>query len=654
MSINNLCILLTILTLQINGNKIIDPITTESAQIAQVIVDLARNFNKKFNEQFDLIQYGRFSMEICNEIAKIFPNIILKKLLIETKGIPVKNPTIVVCRKFSDILSLTLNMHLINSFTKQIIILVYCEEIGRFNGFHNFYINSLMNFHIHPILYVLNHFGDTIELKTLEMCIPIISCNSRNWETINIFNKSSNAWSQFPNIPKKHQNLNGNVIELGLFPNSPINRFKLINNDTKVVVSGIASDIARIVAEKYNFTIYFQPFAPPKEATGRKGYAFEAVRINGVERMPTIFLDIVRVIGGHKFMATGEFGYCMTQPFMNLNKYFIVTPGDLYTSYEKLTWPFDYTTWVFIASNFLAAFLVIFIINRLDRKFQAILYGQNIRYASLNVVSTFFGISMTKLPTKNFARFILIIFILYCLIIRTAYQGVLFDILSSDHRQPTINDYDEVLLQNYTLYKRNHDQVGEGFVEQLLVNKTPVVVYAHLIGSDTEIHKIFATQCQNASAKMFISLTSEHLHMYNEATQQICPWHTIQYPRENYAAFGRYPANHFFFKMLNNILDTIIPTGIVDYIVHQNFEIRYYVDNKIGDPVSMTLNDLGFGFIVWMCSLFPTILVFLVELLDWIWKCQKNTNFKRVKFAKVFSEGSTSLSRNKISKPNGN
>jgi len=112
-----------------------------------------------------------------------------------------------------------------------------------------------MNFHIHPILYVLNNVGDLIELKTLSMCISVVSCNPNNWEIINIFNKSSNSWKNHPKIPKKHQNLNGKEITLGLFQNIPINRFKLINNAKEVVVSGIASDIARLVAEKYNFTI---------------------------------------------------------------------------------------------------------------------------------------------------------------------------------------------------------------------------------------------------------------------------------------------------------------------------------------------------------------------------------------------------------------
>lgn len=63
----------------------------------------------------------------------------------------------------------------------------------------------------------------------------------------------------------------------------------------------------------------------------------------------------------------------------------------------------------------------------------------------------------------------------------------------------------------------------------------------------------------------------------------------------NYAAFGSYPPNHFFFEMLNDVVDTVIPSGIIDHIVRKNCEIRYYIKKKIGYPESMTLNDLGFG-----------------------------------------------------------
>jgi hypothetical protein len=43
-------------------------------------------------------------------------------------------------------------------------------------------------------------------------------------------------------------------------------------------------------------------------------------------------------------------------------------------------------------------------------------------------------------------------FILFCLIIRNAYQGVLFEMVATDMRKESPNTMEELLKQNYTIY----------------------------------------------------------------------------------------------------------------------------------------------------------------------------------------------------------
>ena len=62
----------------------------------------------------------------------------------------------------------------------------------------------------------------------------------------------------------------------------------------------------------------------------------------------------------------------------------------------------------------------------------------------------------------------------------------------------------------------------------------------------------------------------------------------------------------------------------------------------------MTLDDLGFGFILWICSLFPTILIFFAELFGWIWKNETKKEFQKIKYAKVHSEVSIMKMRREI------
>jgi hypothetical protein len=104
--------------------------------------------------------------------------------------------------------------------------------------------------------------------------------------------------------------------------------------------------------------------------------------------------------------------------------------GEEYTSYEKLYLPFDFETWIWCGIFFGGGFFIIFIINQTrNRHVQQIVYGSRVRSPAMNVVVAFFGQSQNILPTRSFARFILMMFILFSLIIRTGYQGVQFDLM---------------------------------------------------------------------------------------------------------------------------------------------------------------------------------------------------------------------------------
>lgn len=59
------------------------------------------------------------------------------------------------------------------------------------------------------------------------------------------------------------------------------------------------------------------------------------------------------------------------------------------------------------------------------------------------------------LPGRNFARFLLMLFLLFSLIMRTAYQGMQFELLRKEIRRPVIQRIDELLSQGYEIYGTN-------------------------------------------------------------------------------------------------------------------------------------------------------------------------------------------------------
>lgn len=62
------------------------------------------------------------------------------------------------------------------------------------------------------------------------------------------------------------------------------------------------------------------------------------------------------------------------------------------------------------------------------------------------------GLQQNILPTRNFARILLMLFLIFCLVIRNVYQGALFKFLQSDGRHKQIDKIDDMLDENHTFY----------------------------------------------------------------------------------------------------------------------------------------------------------------------------------------------------------
>jgi len=184
--------------------------------------------------------------------------------------------------------------------------------------------------------------------------------------------------------------------------------------------------------------------------------------VNGITKDPHVYFEI---------SPTGTIPYHITisKVVTNLDVLMYVTPSDKYTAYEKLILPFDFYTWILIFVTFLMTFATIFITNRLSKSTQDLVYGHAIETPIWNVISVFFGISQTRLPNNNFPRFILMLFIYFCLIFRTCFQSKFFEFLTSEPRWPPLKTIEDLIDRNYNVYVMNSTMsasVGEDRLEK--------------------------------------------------------------------------------------------------------------------------------------------------------------------------------------------
>lgn len=127
-------------------------------------------------------------------------------------------------------------------------------------------------------------------------------------------------------------------------------------------------------------------------------------------------------------------------------------PAENFSEFEKLLLPFDEEVWILIGFTFIVAFAIVFATYFVRQSTRNFIFGTRVRTPSLNIASIFFGISMNVLPRRNFARFILTMFAIYSLIIRTTWQGKMFEFLKKNVSKPEIQTIDEMIEKNFMFY----------------------------------------------------------------------------------------------------------------------------------------------------------------------------------------------------------
>lgn len=132
-----------------------------------------------------------------------------------------------------------------------------------------------------------------------------------------------------------------------------------------------------------------------------------------------------------------------------------VPPGRPYTPLEKLFLPFDESIWMYIGVVFLAAFAVIALIVQFKlSSLYEIVIDWKVTTPAFNVFGIAMGIGQTVLPNRHSARILLTTFLLFNLVLRTAYQGKYFDLLVTNSHKPPIQTIDELIeLQQKHQYK---------------------------------------------------------------------------------------------------------------------------------------------------------------------------------------------------------
>ena len=141
-----------------------------------------------------------------------------------------------------------------------------------------------------------------------------------------------------------------------------------------------------------------------------------------------------------------------TNSYSILNYVLLVPPGARFTPFENLICPFAPTVWGLVLVVYLFGFGIIIIIRRQKVAFRNFVFGSQVQHPMLNMFSGFIGGMQTILPRKNFARFLLMCFLLYSLVIRTLYQASYFQIIKSGKEHKPVQSINEIVQKDFKIY----------------------------------------------------------------------------------------------------------------------------------------------------------------------------------------------------------
>jgi hypothetical protein len=116
---------------------------------------------------------------------------------------------------------------------------------------------------------------------------------------------------------------------------------------------------------------------------------------------------------------------------------------------------FDFEVWIAIVITKFIGVVVIEIIKRCPIEVRHFVFGHLITTPILNLISIYLTGGQKRSPGRNFSRFLLMLFVIRCMIIRTCYQSKLFEFLQSNSRKLGPETFEELVEQNFTFYTEN-------------------------------------------------------------------------------------------------------------------------------------------------------------------------------------------------------
>ncbi|CRK90117.1 CLUMA_CG003835, isoform A [Clunio marinus] len=375
----------------------------------------------------------------------------------------------------------------------------------------------------------------------------------------------------------------------------------------------LISTLSKALNFKLNFTFI-----------GHIGFLFE----NGTSEGPfRVLLDENADLAvGNWWLKTDRLKFfSSTHSYAQQPLIFIIPPGKPVTHLERLISAFSLQSWICIGLFYLIGSLVILFVQLKSPCVQEFVFGAGVTSPMFRMFSVFIGDTLNNLPKRNFARFLLMSFIIFTLIIRTVYQGSYFRQMRTFRHHKEVASINEMIEKDFNFY------ANPGMIDFLL--GFPAIRERLKIINFLFIFETISSQCysrvrelNNEDVPEFLKqittnpnfkaayanalLIKDYLNSRNsDESQHICKEvFATNLPVVIYSLTDFYLLN-----ALNEKINAIIKAGLIDHWTRESCRQNVRKVQESIKPKVLTFDDLEGSFLILIFGCLLGFIAFLCE-----------------------------------------
>lgn len=438
--------------------------------------------------------------------------------------------------------------------------------------------------------------NDKIEIFTYFPFESDKSCGNTVPRKINQY--QNGAWNSTTIFPHKLENMNNCTIKIGCSV-SVVEPYLIFANksDTNSTLLGIEREIFDEVARLVNFHPsykYLGSYPGILLPNGTSSGIMKAL----MDREIDVCLGFISL----QYVRTMHLS--ATEPFTIEPMVILIPPGEEYGDFEKFGRPFDMIVWIFVVGIFAGIFIFVAIFHAISKIRNQRLFLE-IRHPLLDFLAVIFGVTQHRLPFQNVSRFVLMLFILYCLVIRTVYQSGLYQIIKNNDRKPEMASMEEIIDKGFkfnvyeTMAQRSQNLKFYNYSSIFPNNQFYLKAEESLDARNKKVMFFHKTQ-----ALYFNKFRSEEKRFH------ICKEEYVSNPITIYLS-----KNHYLVKEISFKLEALKANGFIKYVEEKYFdaENRKVVRDSKG-PKQLGITQLRGAFYLLGICLSVSIIVLIIEL----------------------------------------